>query len=306
MQLDRFRIARNAIYGAIGGLLGWALISLALRFETTSTPLLFLKDALLGALVGLCIGLAIGAAEQTADGWARRKLPRIGLSGLIGLGAGLVGLVVGEAIFLAAGGGVWPRAVGWSLFGLLLGVGQWPVTRLRSKGLHAGLGGLLGGLIGGATYERLSLVLLGLGAGREMALTAGGAVGLVILGACIGLLIGLVETILRRAWLRFLYGPLEGKTFTLDSRRPLVTLGRSDVCDILLRHDPEAGAVHAVISAQGGAFTLTARDGAVMLRNAGASQPVTAHLLQPGDTLQIGRSRFVFESGAASSTEASS
>ena len=88
MQLDRFRIARNAIYGAIGGLLGWALISLALRFETTSTPLLFLKDALLGALVGLCIGLAIGAAEQTADGWAPRKLPRIGLGGLIGIGGG--------------------------------------------------------------------------------------------------------------------------------------------------------------------------------------------------------------------------
>jgi hypothetical protein len=168
MQLDRFRIAHNAIFGAIGGLAGWAVISLLLRFETTSTPLLLLKDALMGALVGLCIGLAIGAADQTADGWARRKLPRIGLSGLIGLGAGLVGLVIGEVIFLWAGGGVWPRAVGWAIFGLLLGIGQWPVTGLQNKGVYAGLGGLLGGLIGGATYERLSLTLLGLGAGREL------------------------------------------------------------------------------------------------------------------------------------------
>ena len=180
------------------------------------------------------------------------------------------------------------------------------MTRLRSKGLYAGLGGLLGGLLGGATYERLSLALLGIGAGRGIALTVGGAVGLVILGACIGLLIGLVETILRRAWLRFIYGPLEGKTFTLDGRRALVTMGRSDACDILLRHDPEAGAVHAVITAQGGAFTLTPREGPVALRTAGGAQPVTAHRLQPGDIIQLGRSRFVFETGAASSTEASS
>jgi len=297
MQLDRFRIARNTIFGAIGGLAGWAVISLLLRFETTSTPLLLLKDALLGALVGLCIGLAIGAADQTADGWARRKLPRIGLSGLIGLGAGLVGLVIGEVIFLWAGGGVWPRAVGWAIFGLLLGVGQWPVTGLQNKGVYAGLGGLLGGLIGGATYERLSLTLLGLGAGRELALTVGGAVGLVLLGACIGLFIGLVETILRRVWLRFVYGPLEGKTFTLDSGRPVITLGRSDVCDIMLRHDPEAGAVHAAIATSGGAFTLTPRDGPVALRTTGAAQPVTTRILQPGDTIQIGRSRFVFETG---------
>jgi len=298
MQLDRFRIARNAIFGAIGGLAGWAVITLALRFETTSTPLLLLKDALLGAFVGLCIGLAIGAADQTADGWTRRKLPRIGLSGLIGLGAGMVGLVIGELIFLWAGGGVWPRALGWAIFGLLLGVGQWQVTGLQNKGVYAGLGGLLGGLIGGATYERLSMALLGLGAGREVALTVGGAVGLVILGACIGLFIGLVETILRRAWLRFIHGPLEGKTFTLDSSRPIVTLGRSDVCDILLRHDAEAGAVHAAIATKGSAFTLTPRDGPVALRTAGGAQPVTTHLLQPGDMIQIGKSRFVFETGA--------
>lgn len=303
MQLDRFRIARNAIFGAIGGLAGWAVITLALRFETTSTPLLLLKDALLGALVGLCIGLAIGAADQSADGWARRKLPRIGLSGLLGLGAGLAGLVIGEAIFLWAGGGVWPRAVGWAIFGLLLGVGQWLVTGLQSKGVYAGLGGLLGGLIGGATYERLSLTLLGLGAGREIALTVGGAVGLVILGACIGLFIGLVETILRRAWLRFIYGPLEGKTFTLDNSRAVVTLGRSDACDIMLRHDPEAGAVHAAIATRGAVFTLTPRDGPVALRTAGGAQPVTTRALQPGDTIQIGRSRFVFETGAESAGE---
>lgn len=298
MQLDRFRIARNVIFGAIGGLAGWAVITLALRFEITSTPLLLLKDALLGALVGLCIGLALGAADQTTDGWARRKFPRIGLSGLIGFGAGLVGLVIGEVIFLWAGGGVWPRAVGWAIFGLLLGVGQWSVTGLQNKGVYAGLGGLLGGLIGGATYERLSLALLGLGAGREIALTVGGAVGLVILGACIGLFIGLVETILRRAWLRCLYGPLEGKTFTLDSSRPIITLGRSDACDIMLRHDPEVGAVHAAIATNSGAFTLTPRDGPVMLRTAAAIQLVTTRILQPGDTIQIGRSRFVFETGA--------
>ena len=49
MTLDKLRIYYNAI---IGGLLGWALISVLLRFSTESTGMLFLKDALLGALVG--------------------------------------------------------------------------------------------------------------------------------------------------------------------------------------------------------------------------------------------------------------
>lgn len=297
MNLDPLRIYRGAIAGALGGLAGWALISLLVRFETESSALLFAKDTLLGALVGLCIGLAIGAAEQWGEGWAASKTRRVLLSGVIGLGAGALGLAIGEAIFLWAGGGVWPRALGWAIFGLLLGIGQGPVTGMPSKGRYAALGGALGGLVGGATYERLSLILRGAGVGREFALTVGSAVGLIILGACLGLFMALVEGILRKAWLRFRHGPLEGRTFTLDSRRAETTIGRADRCDVMIRDDPEVGQLHAVIQSQADGFLLAAREGALQLRSGAAAQPIAQRLLQNGDEVQIGRSRFVFETG---------
>jgi hypothetical protein len=296
MQLDKLRIYYNAVLGAFGGLAGWALITLVLRFQTETTLLLLMKDALLGAVVGACIGFALGCAEDLGGRLAWPKPGPSFASAAIGLVAGLVGLVAGEAIFLLAGGGVWPRALGWALFGLMLGLGQWAVTGMPSKGFYGALGGLIGGLIGGATYERLALVLRGVGMERELALTAGGAVGLLILGACIAAFIGLVEDILRNAWLRFTHGPLEGQTRSLDARRPVITLGRADRSDIYLHGDPDIARIHAEIRNSPAGFTISGREGTVLLRNAGALIPVQSHHLRDGDMLQIGRTRFVFRS----------
>lgn len=301
MNLDLQRIYRGAIAGALGGLAGWALISLLVRFETDRPALLFAKDVVLGALIGLCIGLAIGAVEQWGDGWASAKIRRVLLSGVIGLGAGALGLAIGEIIFLWAEGGVWPRTVGWAIFGLLLGVGQGPVTGMPTKGFYAGLGGFLGGLVGGATYERLSLVLREVGMGRGVALTVGAAIGLIILGACLGLFMALFEGVLRRAWLRFQHGPLEGRTFTLDNRRAETTIGRADHCNVMIRNAPEVQPVHAVIRPGIDGLYLAAREGALRLRTASGDQPVTQRLLHDGDVVQIGRSRFVFQNESIAS-----
>ncbi len=302
MTVDKLRIYYNAILGALGGLIGWALISLLLRFETSQTFLLLLRDALLGALVGACIGFALGSAEQLAGRWRLPNLRQSALSAAIGAGAGLVGLVAGELIFLIAGGGVWPRALGWAIFGALLGLGQWRVTSMPSKGFYGALGGLFGGLLGGSTYERLTLLLLNMELGRAWALPVGGAVGLMILGACIGALIGLVEDILRTAWLRFIRGPLEGQTRTIDPRRAKIVLGRADQSDIVLPDDPDVARAHAEIVHRNGEFTITSREGSVLLRPAHETTPVMTpvqqHVLQPGDTVQLGRTRFIFQTDA--------
>jgi len=298
MTVDKLRIYYNAILGALGGLIGWALISLLLRFETSATFWLLLRDALLGALVGACIGFAVGSAEQLAGRLRLPNLRQSALSAAIGAGAGLVGLVIGELIFLVAGGGVWPRALGWALFGALLGLGQWRVTGMPSKGVYGALGGLFGGLLGGSTYERLTLLLLNMELGRTWAIPVGGAVGLMILGACIGALIGLVEDILRSAWLRFIRGPLEGQTRTIDPRRAKIVLGRADQCDIVLPDDPDVARAHAEIVHNNGEFTIMGREGSVLLRRAQETTTVQQHVLQPGDTVQLGRTRFIFQTDA--------
>ena len=300
MQLDGRRLYRNAVVGALGGLAAWALLSLFVRFETTTLGALLLKDALLGAGVGACLGAAVAATDALENGWGRKAVRPLCLSALIGAAAGPLGLIVGEAVFLWADGGVWPRAAGWAVFGALLGAGQWYVTGSKDKGLYAALGGLLGGLMGGATYERLSLALRGVGDDSAAALTVGSAVALIILGACICFFIGLVEGILRRAWLYFWRGPLEGQTRTVDNRRAATTIGRGEQADIVVRDDPELQPIHAALEAQAGGFLLRPRAGALRVRpQAGApwQDVAAAHLLQPGEEVELGKSCFRFRTG---------
>src|SRR5438874_1507735 len=63
------------------------------------------------------------------------------------------------------------------------------------------------------------------------------AVGLAILGLCIGLLIGLAQVILKEAWLRVESGFRPGRELILSKTD--TTLGRAESCDIGLFGDPE-------------------------------------------------------------------
>jgi len=296
MYFDKHRIYYNAVFGALGGLISWAVIGFALRFSTTSLFLLFLKDALLGSVVGVCIGAAIGAVDGlTISRSARKAIRGAFLGGAIGLGAGLLGLVLGEIIFKVAGGGVWPRAVGWALFGLLVGTSEGIANRAPPKSSYGAIGGLLGGLIGGSTYERLSLILRALTHNRDLSLTVGGAVGLIILGACIGSLIGLVEMVLRRAWLKVIYGRLEGRTLTLAKQRNI--LGKADSCDVVIPGDSQVADCHAEIRCERGDFVLEAKASGVFIETAQGKQAVTVSPLQHGDKIQVGKTIMVFQTG---------
>jgi len=151
------------------------------------------------------------------------------------------------------------------------------------------VGGLLGGLIGGSTYERLSTLLRAVTHDRELALTVGTAVGLIILGACIGSLIGLVEDILRTAWLKVVVGRLEGRTFTLTRKE--TRLGKADNCDIVLPGDDDIFPQHAVIEQAQKTFVLRPLQHSVLVNR----QPVSSsHQLKHGDRIQLGKTQMTF------------
>ena len=292
MSIDKLRIYYNALFGALGGLVSWLFIGRFLNFDTSWLIMLLLKDALLGATVGIFIGGAIGAVDgiTVSRSWGR-LIRGVMLGSIIGLVGGMSGLVIGEVIFKSAGGGVWPRAIGWAIFGLLVGTGEGLSQGSVSKLGYGAMGGLLGGLIGGSTYERLSTLLRTFTHDREFALTAGSAVGLIILGACIGSLIGLVEDILRSAWLRVVVGPLEGRTFTLS--REQTRLGKADDCHVVLPGDDDVYLHHAVIEQVGKAFILRPVEHPVLVNKLPIGK---SHQLKPGDRIQLGRTQVVFDS----------
>ncbi len=289
MSFDKTRIYYNAIFGAIGGLLAWALVGLIIRFPVESTFMLFVKDALQGAIVGLCVGLALGVVDGLTVSHSTVRTIRGGCTGaFIGVGAGLIGLILGEVIFLFAGGGVWPRAIGWAVFGFLLGTAEGVANASPRKASYGAVGGLLGGLIGGSTYERASLLLRTLTQDRDLAMTVGGAMGLIILGACIGSLITLSEEILRRAWLKGIRGRLEGRTLTLA--KTINTLGRAERVDIRIPGDPDVVDHHADIRQTAQGFIIEAKGGTVLVDQ----QPVSQHTLQAGQKIQLGQSVLIF------------
>jgi hypothetical protein len=294
-KIDYRQIYFNAVLGGAGGLLGWFAVALLGSLLDLESLNVYLRNALiLGPFLGVCIGFAIGSTDGLVASRSVKRLLHGGCYGAI-LGAlgGIVGLVLGEYVFRLAGGGVWPRAVGWAIFGAFVGTSDGFAQRMPAKVRYGILGGLLGGLVGGGTYEGIFAVLRSAG-GRATALAWGSAIGLIILGACIGALVGLVESLLRKAWVKFMTGRLEGQTRTLDSSRPH-TLGSGHQCTIILPGDPTVAPVHAEFFFQEEEVLVRPRDGDVVVRRDGRDQKISAPFsLQPGDRVHLGDTRMVF------------
>ncbi len=295
MTLDLRRIYVHAVLGALGGLAGWALTIPIAWLQLTGSFGLLLKDALIGALVGVAIGAMLGTYDGLfASRSFGRLLKGLFLGGLIGAFGGGLGLALSEVIFILGGGGVWPRALGWALFGLLVGSAQGTSQRSLTRIGYGLLGGLLGGLVGGSTYERLSVLLQVITHNRDLGLSIGGAIGLIVLGAAIGGLIGLVEVVLRTAWLKFTRGKLEGQTLTLDPRRKVQIMGQAADCAVVIPGDPDVQPHHAAVLQEGATLIIEPRDGTVLLRGSQGYAPVQRHTLRHQDRLQVGQTRFVF------------
>jgi hypothetical protein len=236
-----------AIFGAIGGLVGWQTSNvLGLSFVSN----LFVSEGIVGALVGLSIGLLVGITEGVLTRNFVQILKSGPFSGLLGAAAGAIGLPLGEFLFQKLGAGLFGRAMGWSLFGMLLGLAQGVIGRSQAwKGM---LGGLLGGALGGALLEISH---------RYVAnpLTAK-LVGLILLGASVGAFISLIVTLLSRAWLEVTSGKLKGTEFILDKfmRKgfPSIAVGSSALKSEIVLPDPDIAPQHAMLTSNGARFTL--------------------------------------------------
>ena len=288
---------RGALAGGLGGAVSWLVIEplVAPRLQyITSVSELYPIDALFGALAGICIGAALGIAE----GIIVRSVYRARRGGFIGAGAGIIGgaigLVIGEMVYqplklLCFVG----RSIGWAVFGGFLGAAE-GITRRSWKGLRsAALGGTIGGAIGGFMFDLVALFTVLLF--RSDALSRG--VALIILGACIGLWIVLIERVLAPAILKVVSGRFEGREFLLD--KPRLTLGSNERGDIVIFGDPLIRRHHATLYHEGRGYVIEAEAGAPIMVN---KQPVTRQALGSEDELIIGQTRLIYrqKSGAVS------
>jgi hypothetical protein len=310
------RIYFNAVFGALGGLIGWMLFGV-FGERTTSD---FGQWLLGGGLIGGAIGYFVVSVDAVRDLSLVRfaRLETYGL--LLGALGGALGMCVGEwvNIFIVRrligppgegfsgshlAGFMLGRALGWMFLGVAIGISEGIAARSLGRMSYSTLGGAIGGFVGGALFGLFYYVLV---IQRERAdQGAAGyfwaALGLVILGACIGSLSALVQGVLQPASLKVMRGWQEGREYPVI--KPETLLGREEHADIALFRDKKVEKRHALIRRTHNRFVLVNNQSPPEQTRIN-DQPVPRDReLHDGDRIQLGNIVLRFQMKEASARQ---
>ena len=296
MSFRRF-IYYCAVCGGAAAFVGWM----------AGKPLPLEASVMLDALKALCLGMMLGAVLAVIDSlwnFSQAQLPvavlRVLVAGLAGCVAGFFGALIGSGLTYLTNLSLF-QVFGWMLTGLLIGasVGAFDLLAVLAKNQDASgplkkvvnglIGGGVGGLLGGVLYV---LFMLALGKAFSTnpdlldSLWSPSAIGFVILGTCIGLLIGLAQVILREAWLKVEKGFRPGRQLIVSKEQVLI--GRGEACDIGLFGDNGVERTHARILRKGDRYLLIDADtpGGTYLNGRRIDGPTP---LRAGDEIGVGK-----------------
>jgi hypothetical protein len=260
------------------------------------------KGMFLGMLVALGLG-AIDAAWNIPVGLVGKRIASVFVGVLVGSLGGLMGGVIGQFFY------DWERwavflVLGWTITGVLIGasIGAFrllaavvgtkdmggPLRQLRRGVLGGTVGGIMGGTLAvlfrhaweSAFHDKPSQLLWSPSAG-----------GFIVLGACLGLAIGLAQVILTQAWIRVEKGFRPGRERLLSGEE--ISIGRAEASDVALFGDAGVARSHARIVKQGNRYALL--DGGTPAGTFVNGQRIhDLYLLKSGDRIQVGNSVLVF------------
>jgi Inner membrane component of T3SS, cytoplasmic domain len=286
-----------ALCGGWAAFFAWALVwmlGLDDRLQNRET----LKVVIIGSILAVLVSLVIGALDALMNTVGFQRLPRVAMCVLIGLVGGAIGAWIGQRLY---GASHMLRSVGWALTGFLIGasLGIYDLVKAQMAGQGSGMairkiingaiGGALGGLLGGILFDAIA----GMGeavTGLPLEQTPR-AIGLVILGMCIGLLISLAHVILKEASVKVESGFRAGRQLILS--KPETTIGRAESSDIGLFGDNGVERTHARILKKGDRWVLADNNtpSGTYLNGERVDGPTP---LRSGDVIGVGRSALRF------------
>jgi hypothetical protein len=278
-----------AICGGWAAFLAWGIVQ-AIGFRGVSN--LYLRSTLIAGILGMIVAAAIGAVDAMLNAVGSQRYVRVGICLGIGLFGGMIGGFVGEFLHSVLH---FPVFIGWILTGICIGASIGIFDLLRSwrrkgdtrvplkKTLNGVYGGLLGGFLGGLPFGFLM--------GNSAIPRTDLAVGLVVLGLCIGLLIGLAQVFLKEAWLKVAQGFRPGRELLLSKDE--TTIGRAESCDLGLFGDNTIERLHARILLENQCYLLAdaGTPGGTFLNEERIDQPTA---LKSGDKIRVGNSVIEF------------
>ena len=309
------KIYFNAVFGGLGGLLGWMLFGILgernpsddafLSLLCLRVSYIDLNLVLGGAIIGGMIGYFVVSVEAIRDQSLVRFARLASYGVLLSMIGGAIGMLVGDRIqqFL-----VWlvgnyliltmlARGLGWSLLGIAIGGSEGIAARSLGKFSYGTIGGLMGGFIGGMLFDFFYWVARHTTDDAGTGVTIWTAIGLILTGACIGALSALVQAAFQPANVKVLRGWQEGREYPLD--KPAVLIGREEHADIALFRDMKVEKRHCFIKQVGGAYVLV-NNGAPPDQTLVNDQPVPDRIeLHDGDRIQLGNIVLKFQLRAA-------
>jgi MFS family permease len=195
--------------------------------------------------------------------------------------------------------------LGWVIVGFVVGFSVSFVEIVRSlmtrKDLAGSLrklrncviGGTVGGIIGGLVAVTVAVVADEVF--KRDGMWTPTALGFVAIGACIGLLVGLAQIILKEAWIKVEAGFRPGREMLLAKEQ--TTIGRAEGSDIALFGDMGVEKAHAFIVLEGGRYYLvdqgTPGGSFVNDQKVDGRMPLTG-----GDLIKLGKSALRFNERA--------
>jgi pSer/pThr/pTyr-binding forkhead associated (FHA) protein len=257
------------IVGGLAGLLAFMLFEPsapttmgAAGWDTWEASYVLTLGALIGLAVGGLDGFSRGGKQHTIRGLLLGALfGAIGASFGHGLGGGVVNAIFGGNVFGTGNivARIPARVIAFCFIGTALGAAIGASSLNVKKIVQGAIGGLIGSAIAGGAFDIVSGVLgefwlriRGLDSGEVG--TPGRAIMALLLGAGIGLFIGIVDRLARSAWLRLQLGRNEGKEWSIDSNQTFI--GRSEGASVPLFGDQNVAPIHASIQKQGGQYIL--------------------------------------------------
>jgi hypothetical protein len=310
-----------AICGGWAALIAWALQQAA-GMQSPRSPLdVYMKSAFIGALLGVLVAGVVGLLDALMNAVGFARVARVMICLAVGFIGSFVFAYIGERIHKALEVGTVPSSQivamtpGWMLVGAIIGasIGIFDILRATTTGkgmkmaIRKMINGIIGGTIGGGIGGALNGVFYSIPLPADFNLTdpygnpAGYlkdwlpktslAVGLVILGMCIGLLIGVAQVVLKEAWVKVEKGFRAGREMILS--KPETLIGRAEGTDIALFGDMQCEKQHARIMLKGDRYLLIDLDtpGGTTVNGQRISGP---YPLSNGDMIGCGNSKVRF------------